>query len=54
MLRLFLRSDPSVRYFVGMTTAQAAEVLGITEAAAKHYWIHPRTWLFQEITTHGT
>jgi RNA polymerase sigma factor (TIGR02999 family) len=43
-----------LRYFVGMTTAQAAEVLGITEAAAKHYWIHARTWLYQEITTRGT
>jgi DNA-directed RNA polymerase specialized sigma24 family protein len=39
-----------LRYFVGMTTAQAAEVLGITEASAKHYWIHARTWLYQEIT----
>ena len=43
-----------LRYFVGMTTAEAAEVLGITEAAAKHYWIHARTWLYQEITTRGT
>ena len=39
-----------LRYFVGMTSAQAAEVLGITEASAKHYWIHARTWLYQEIT----
>ena len=39
-----------LRYFVGMTTAQAAEVLGITEGAAKHYWIHARTWLYHEIT----
>jgi RNA polymerase sigma factor (TIGR02999 family) len=38
-----------LRYFVGMTSAEAAEVLGITEASAKHYWIHARTWLFQEI-----
>jgi RNA polymerase sigma factor (TIGR02999 family) len=38
-----------LRYFVGMTTAQAADVLGITEAAAKHYWIHARTWLYEEI-----
>jgi len=43
-----------LRYFVGMTTAQAAEVLGITEAAAKHYWIHARTWLYQEITASKT
>jgi RNA polymerase sigma factor (TIGR02999 family) len=39
-----------LRYFVGMTTAQAAEALSITEGRAKHYWIHARTWLFQEIT----
>ena len=39
-----------LRYFVGMTSAQAAEVLGITEASAKHYWIHARTWLYAEIT----
>jgi len=38
-----------LRYFVGMTNAQAAEVLGITEAGAKHYWVHARTWLYQEI-----
>jgi RNA polymerase sigma factor (TIGR02999 family) len=40
-----------LRYFVGMTNAEAAEALGITEASAKHYWIHARTWLYQEITT---
>jgi RNA polymerase sigma factor (TIGR02999 family) len=39
-----------LRYFVGMTNSQAAESLNITEARAKHYWIHARTWLFQEIT----
>lgn len=38
-----------LRYFVGLTNAEAAEVLGITEGSAKHYWIHARTWLFQEI-----
>jgi RNA polymerase sigma factor (TIGR02999 family) len=38
-----------LRYFVGMTNAEAAEVLGISEGSAKHYWIHARTWLFQEI-----
>ena len=38
-----------LRYFVGMTTAQAADVLGITEASAKHYWIHGRTWLYHQI-----
>lgn len=38
-----------LRYFVGMTNAEAAEVLGISEGSAKHYWIHARTWLYQEI-----
>ena len=39
-----------LRYFVGMTNAEASEVLGITEASAKHYWIHARTWLYQELS----
>ena len=43
-----------LRYFVGMTIAEAAELLGITEAAAKHYWTHIRTWPYQEITTRVT
>jgi len=43
-----------LRYFVGMTNAQAAEVLGITEGVAKHYWIHARTWLYQQITSERT
>jgi len=38
-----------LRYFVGMTNAEAAEVLRISEGAAKHYWIHARTWLYHEI-----
>jgi RNA polymerase sigma factor (TIGR02999 family) len=38
-----------LRYFVGMTNTEASEVLGITEASAKHYWIHARTWLYEEI-----
>jgi RNA polymerase sigma factor (TIGR02999 family) len=39
-----------LRYFVGMTNAQAAEALDITEPRARHYWVHARTWLYQEIT----
>jgi RNA polymerase sigma factor (TIGR02999 family) len=39
-----------LRYFVGMTNAEAAEVLRISEGVAKHYWIHARTWLYHEIT----
>ena len=38
-----------LRYFVGMTNAQAADVLGIPPRAAKYCWIHARAWLFREI-----
>jgi len=39
-----------LRYFVGMTNVEAAEVLRISEGVAKHYWIHARTWLYHEIS----
>ena len=39
-----------LRYFVGMTNEEAAEVLGISPRTAKYYWTHARAWLFREIT----
>jgi len=39
-----------LRYFVGMTNDEAAEVLGITPRAAKYYWTHARAWLHREIS----
>jgi len=38
-----------LRYFVGMTLDQAAEVLGISPRTADNYWAHARAWLFQEL-----
>jgi RNA polymerase sigma factor (TIGR02999 family) len=38
-----------LRYFVGMTNEEAAEVLGITPRSAKYYWRHARAWLYREI-----
>ncbi len=38
-----------LRYFVGMTNEEAAEVLGISLRTAKYYWIHARAWLYREI-----
>ena len=38
-----------LRYFVGLTNDEAAEVLGISPRTAKHYWTHARAWLFREI-----
>jgi len=38
-----------LRYFVGMTFEEAAEVLGISVATAKRYWAYARAWLYEEI-----
>jgi RNA polymerase sigma factor (TIGR02999 family) len=41
-----------LRYFVGMTIAEAAEALGISEPAARRQWAFARAWLYREIKTH--
>lgn len=38
-----------LRYFVGMTIEEAAEVLGISTGTAKRHWAYARAWLAQEI-----
>src|SRR5438876_1036022 len=38
-----------LRYFVGLTNDEAAEVLGISPRTAKYYWTHARAWLYREI-----
>lgn len=38
-----------LRYFVGMTNDEAAEVLGIAPRTAKYHWTHARTWLYREV-----
>ena len=35
-----------LRFFTGLTIAQAAEVLGISEATAERYWTYARVWLY--------
>ena len=40
-----------LRFFVGMTFREAAEVLGLSERTAKRYWAYARAWLFQEMQT---
>jgi len=42
-----------LRYFVGLTIEEAAEVLGISAATAKRWWTYARAWLYQE-TQGGT
>ena len=38
-----------LRYFVGMTLEEAAEVLNISARTADNYWAHARAWLFHEL-----
>ena len=38
-----------LRYFVGMTIEEAAQILGISEPTAKRYWNYARAWLYEEI-----
>jgi RNA polymerase sigma factor (TIGR02999 family) len=38
-----------LRYFVGMTIEEAAEVLGISSGTAKRHWAYARAWLAAEM-----
>jgi len=38
-----------LRYFVGLTTEEAAEILGISVPTADRWWNFSRAWLFEEI-----
>jgi RNA polymerase sigma factor (TIGR02999 family) len=40
-----------LRYFVGLKIEEAAEILGISEATAKRWWVYARAWLFDELST---
>ncbi len=38
-----------LRYFVGMTIAEAAEALGVSTPTAKRDWTFARAWLFRAL-----
>jgi RNA polymerase sigma factor (TIGR02999 family) len=56
-LRQFEVEDPlkarlvKLRYFAGLSLAEAAQALGISTASAKRHWIYARSWLYGKI--HG-
>ncbi len=43
-----------LRYFVGLTFEEAAEVLGISVATAKRHWAYSRAFLYEEIQANKT
>jgi len=38
-----------LRFFIGLTNAEAAKVLGVSESTVKRYWDFSRAWLLREI-----
>jgi RNA polymerase sigma factor (TIGR02999 family) len=38
-----------LRYFVGMTNEETAQVLGISVSSVNNYWMFSRTWILHEI-----
>jgi RNA polymerase sigma factor (TIGR02999 family) len=54
-LRRFALEEPSkaelveLRFFAGMTTTEAASVLGISVATAERWWTYARAWLLADL-----
>jgi DNA-directed RNA polymerase specialized sigma24 family protein len=42
-----------LRFFAGLTLAEAAKVLELSEPTAKRSWAYARAWLYREITKNG-
>ena len=40
-----------LRFFIGLTHAQAADLLSLSRSAADRTWLFARAWLFQQIRT---
>ena len=38
-----------LRFYIGLSVAETARMLGISEKTVKRRWIHTRAWLYQEI-----
>jgi RNA polymerase sigma factor (TIGR02999 family) len=38
-----------LRFFVGMSHAEIANALDISEKTSKRYWAHAKAWLYQKI-----
>jgi RNA polymerase sigma factor (TIGR02999 family) len=38
-----------LRFFIGLSIAQAGKALGLSESTAKRYWAYSRAWLYEEL-----
>src|SRR5665213_64121 len=41
----------TLRYFVGVTLDESAQILGISTPTAKRWWAYARAWLYRQIQT---
>jgi len=54
-LEQLARDNPPVarlvelRYFAGLSQAEAAAALGVSTRTAQRYWIYAKSWLFEEL-----
>ena len=54
-LEKFAREEPlkaelvKLRYFVGLTIEETAQVLDLSPATAKRHWVFARAWLYAEV-----
>jgi len=49
-----IRADlVKLRYFGGMTLAEAAQALGVSERTADNYWAYAKVWLVREMQAQG-
>ena len=54
-LRKLAQEDPvkaelvKLRFFIGLSIAEAGQALGLSESTAKRYWAYARAWLYDEL-----
>jgi RNA polymerase sigma factor (TIGR02999 family) len=54
-LRKFAIEEPAkaelvkLRFFVGLSIADAGKMLGLSESTAKRHWNYARAWLYEEL-----
>lgn len=59
VLDQFVRIEPQkaelvkLRYFVGLSVEQAAQVLNVSEPTAKRWWAYSKAWLYREMQGKG-
>ena len=41
----------NMRFFVGMTANEIAELLGVNERTVERHWVFAKAWLFKQLPT---